>query len=245
MSKPVIHMPSENMGFHNQDLEKTKSRLKKAKAFADQSTIILCPTRGVIPARVVSSMMGLGKPMNQQVLGPIFLEKMEVGEAYEQGIEMILQNPTLRNFKYILTIEEDNLPPPDGLIKLLEAIGEGDYDAIGGLYWTKGEGGMPMMYGNPKEFPLNFRPLMPQVDTLQACNGIAMGFSLFKMEMFTSGKIERPFFKTCNEYDVTKGAKVYTQDLYFAEKALKAGYRFAVDTRVKVGHYDYQNNMVW
>lgn len=242
MTKPVIHMPADNVGFHNQDLEKTRERLKKAKAFANQSTVILCPTRGVISARVVNAMMGLGKPMNQQVVGPIFLEKMEVGEAYEQGIEMILQNPVLRTFKYVLTIEEDNLPGPGDFMRLLEVMGEGNFDAIGGLYFTKGEGGMPMMYGNPKDFPLNFRPMMPIANTVQACNGIAMGFSLFKMEMFTSGRIERPFFKTCNDYNE---GKIYTQDLYFCEKALKAGYRFAVDTSVRVGHYDYENDMVW
>jgi hypothetical protein len=242
MQKPKVILPSEDIGFHNQDLDSSRKRLIKSKAYADLSTIIICPTRGVIPARVTSSMISLGKPMNQKVIGPIFIEKMEVGEAYEHAISLILNNPDLSKFKYILTIEEDNLPPADGLIKLLETISQGDYDGVGGLYWTKGEGGMPMIYGNPKEFPLSFKPILPIPDSIQACNGIAMGFSIFKMEMFTSGKIERPFFKTCNDY---AAGKIYTQDLYFCEKALKAGYRFAVDTRVKVGHFDYENDIVW
>ncbi len=242
MTKPTIVFPESNIGYHNQDLNESNNRIKKSKAYADLSTVIICPTRGLIPSRVVSSLISLGRPMNQKVVGPIFIERMEVGEAYNTAIELILNNPDLSKFKYVLTVEEDNLPPPDGLIKLLETISQGDYDAVGGLYWTKGEGGMPMMYGNPKEFPLNFRPLLPIPDAVQPCNGIAMGFSIFKMEMFTSGKIEKPFFKTCNDY---AEGKIYTQDLYFCEKALKAGYRFAVDTKIKVGHYDFQNDKVW
>ena len=41
------------------------------------------------------------------------------------------------------------------------------------------------------------------------------------------------------------GSACYTQDLYFYEDARKHGYRFACDTRVKVGHYYYQNDIVW
>ena len=68
------------------------------------------------------------------------------------------------------------------------------FDAIGGLYWTKGENGQPMIYGNPNEMPKNFRPQVPIVDGLQPCNGLGMGFTLFKLSMFR--KIDKPWFKT-------------------------------------------------
>jgi GT2 family glycosyltransferase len=64
------------------------------------------------------------------------------------------------------------------------------------------------------------------------------------MEMFTSGTIERPWFKTLQHFD-NGSARVMTQDLYFCEKARKAGYRFAVDSRVKVGHFCPQTKIVW
>lgn len=240
--QPQIVVP-DYRGYHNQNPEGTNIRLEKEKSYRDLSTIIICPTRGVIPAKVVQSWMGLMRPMNQKVIGPLFAIGMEVGEAYNSMIEMILQNPELSKWKYILTIEEDNMPPPDGLLKLYEHMD--DYDVVGGLYWTKGEGGQPMIYGDPKVEPLNFIPQMPTVDGIQPANGLGMGFHLFKLDMFKDEKIPRPWFKTVQDYSPQGGAKMYTQDLYFYENAGKAGYKFACDTRVKVGHYDFANDIVW
>lgn len=242
MVAPQIVVP-DYRGIHNQNPEGTNVRLEKEKSYRDLSTIIICPTRGVVPAKVVQSWMGLMRPMNQKVLGPLFAIGMEVGEAYNGMIEMILQNPELSKWKYILTIEEDNMPPPDGLLKLYEHMDE--YDVVGGLYWTKGEGGQPMIYGDPKVEPLNFIPQMPKIDGVQPANGLGMGFHLFKLDMFKDEKIPRPWFKTVQEYVPGAGVKAYTQDLYFYENAGKAGYKFACDTRVKVGHYDFVNDIVW
>lgn len=227
-------------GYHNSNPE-TYNRLNKSKTFQDLSTIIICPTRGQIPAKVVQSWMGLIRPMNQKVIGPLFAIGLEVGEAYNQMIQNILSNPELSNWKYILTIEEDNMPPPDGLMKLYENIDK--YDVVGGLYWTKGEEGQPMIYGNPYVAPKNFIPQIPIVDSIQPCNGMGMGFHLFKMDIFK--KMPGPWFKTLQQYDQQSGVKVYTQDLYFYEEASKYGFNYACDTRVKVGHYDYVNDMIW
>jgi hypothetical protein len=226
-------------GYHNSD-PNSASRLQKAKTYKDLSTIIICPTRGQIPAKVVQSWMGLMRPMNQKVIGPLFAIGLEVGEAYNQMIESILANPELASYKYILTIEEDNMPPSDGLMKLYENIDK--FDVVGGLYWTKGEEGQPMIYGTPGVIPKNFMPQIPIPESIQPCNGMGMGFHLFKMEMFK--KMPKPWFKTLQEVS-GGGARVMTQDLYFYENAAKEGYVFACDTRVKVGHYDFSNDMIW
>jgi hypothetical protein len=181
--------------------------------------------------------------MNQKVLGPLFAVGMEVGEAYNSVIEMILANPELSTWKYILTLEDDNMPPPDGLLKLYEHIDE--YDVIGGLYWTKGEGGQPMIYGDPKSPTLNFIPQIPISEGIQPANGLGMGFNLFKLDIFKDERIPKPWFKTLQEFIPGQGGRAYTQDLYFYERAGKVGYKFACDTRVKVGHYDSVMDVVW
>jgi hypothetical protein len=238
--KPQIVI--ENLeGIHNADILKSIERLEKGKTYRDLSTICVVPTRGMIPAKAVQSWMGLITPMNQKFTR-IFIIGMEVGEAYNVAIEAILSHPQLSQWKYILTLEEDNLPPPDGLLKLYEHMDE--FDVIGGLYWTKGEGGQPMIYGDINDPELNFRP-QPPIKEIQECNGLGMGFTLFKLDIFKDPRIERPWFKTCQEYDPQKGAKIYTQDLYFFEKIRKLGYRVACDTRVKVGHYDPEMDVVW
>jgi hypothetical protein len=230
-----------DIGRHNADLEVARGRLEKSKTYQDLSTVIVCPTRGNIHAKVVQSWMGLMRPMNQKVIGPLFAIGMEVGEAYNQMVSMILNNPDLSTWKYMLTIEEDNMPPPDGLLKLYESMDR--FDVVGGLYWTKGEGGQPMIYGDPKVMPKSFMPQMPQIDTVQEANGLGMGFNLFKIEMFK--KMPGPWFKTMQEYTPGVGAKIMTQDLYFYEEAAKLGFRFACDNRVKVGHYDFASDIIW
>lgn len=228
-------------GKHNNTLD-TTDRLKKAKGYQDLSTICIIPTRGTIPARVVQNWLCMMTPMNQRFIR-MFVIGLEVGDAYNQAIDTIISNPELSKWKYILTLEEDNMPPPDGLIKLYEGMDK--FDVVGGLYWTKGEGGQPMIYGNPKVMPKDFTPQIPQQDTLQEANGLGMGFHLFKLSIFKDKKLPKPFFKTLQKYEEGKGVQCFTQDLYFYENAGKLGYRFACDTRVRVGHYDLQNDIIW
>lgn len=245
--QPQIVIPE--FSGRNNKLEKSIKRLEQSQTYKDLSTIIICPTRGQVPAKVVQSWMGMIRPMNQKVIGPLFAIGMEVGEAYNSMIQMILDNPELSKWKYILTIEEDNMPPADGLMKLYEAIeGKVDgnkYDVVQGLYWTKGEAGQPMIYGNPAEVPLNFIPQLPIPDTIQRCNGLGMGFNLYRIDMFKDKNLRKPWFKTLNQLTPGVGVQAYTQDLYFYEDAGKHGYRFACDNRVLVGHYDYQNDIIW
>ncbi len=237
--KPQIIV--ENLqGYHNASAE-TQDRLFRGKTYKDLSTICIVPTRGMISAKVTQSWMGMMMPMNQKFTR-LFMIGMEVGEAYTNAINFILSNPDLSKWKYILTLEEDNMPPQDGLLKLYENIE--DYAAIGGLYWTKGEGGQPMIYGDPNDSEFNFRPQMPTAE-IQPCNGLGMGFTLFKMDIFKDSRLEMPWFKTLQEWDSSKGARGYTQDLYFFEKIHKLGYKVACDTRVKVGHYDVDQDVVW
>lgn len=241
MTKPQILVP-DNIGIHN--ASDYAERLEKEKTYRDLSTIIVCPTRGMIPARIVQSWQGLIRPMNQKVVGPLFMEGMEVGEAYNQVIAMILENPDLSQFKFILTIEEDNAPPADGLMRLYESID--DYDAVGGLYWTKGEGGQPMCYGDPKAMPLNFIPQVPTPGSIVPCNGLGMGFTLFRIEMLKDKGFEYGnWFKTKQDVTPEGAVQMYTQDLWFFQKARELGYKFACDARVRVGHYDSVTQVMW
>jgi hypothetical protein len=223
-------------GLHNLNLEESIEKVEKSKMYRDLSTIIICPTRGLFPTRVVQSWMKLIRPMNQVVAGPIFAESMQVDEAYNALITYILGNNYLKNFKYILTIEEDNLPPSDGLIKLYENIDK--YDVVGGLYWSKSDNAFPMMFGDPNLGPNHSAPQVPKVDEVINVNALGMGFNLFKLDMFKN--IEGPWFKTVEQED-----NMMTQDFYFYRKAAESGYKFACDCRVLVGHLDSKNDKVY
>lgn len=227
-------------GRHNSDLGKSRDRLVRANTYRDASTVIVNVSRGMVPLTVVHSWMGLMAPMNQKLVR-IGIENAEVGDGYNQAVDIILGNPDLSKFKFMLTLEEDNLPPPDGLLKLLESVK--DFDVVGGLYWTKGEGGQPMCYGNPDTMPRNYIPWLPTPGAVARCNGLGMGFTLFRLELFQ--KMARPWFKTVEEFTPGVGAHAMTQDLFFFENAAKQGFRVACDTRVLVGHRDTKTGIIW
>jgi hypothetical protein len=240
--KPEIIVPYEP-GQQNADLAKANQRLSASGSYKDLSTVIVTPTRGgrSLCPRFVGSLLSLMRPMNQKCFGPVFMSGMEVGKAFNSAIEMILSHPELNKFKFLMTIEDDNIVPPDCMLKLYESMRE--FDVVGSLYWTKGEGGQPMIYGNPHEMPLNFIPQPVQSGMVQRCNGVGMGATLFKMELFK--KIPAPWFETVQDWDPNKGGRGYTQDLAFCEKVCKIGGRIAVDTRVKVGHLDIEAGHLW
>ena len=90
-----------------------------------------------------------------------------------------------------------------------------DFDVVGGLYWTKGEGGQPMLYGDPKVEPINFIPQIPISEGIQPANGLGMGFNLFKMEIFKDERFSKSWFKTLQEFNAVEGVRAATQDLFF------------------------------
>jgi hypothetical protein len=228
-------------GFHNQNIDLTIARLAKDGVYKDLSTIVIIPALNQVATKAASSWWNLMFPPNGKVV-KLFAQNMEVGEAYSQTIQSILDNPDLQNYKYIVTIEADNVVPPDGVVKLLAKMEEHpELACIGGLYYTKGFGGVPQIWGDVRDPVLNFRPMPPVPGQLVECCGTGMGFNAFRLNMFKDPKLRKPWFKTTAS--MTEGC--FSQDLWFATDARKHGYRFAVDCSILVGHVDMITGFVW
>jgi hypothetical protein len=220
-------------GLHSADLDGTKARLMKGGSWKKQRIIVILPAADEIPAKVALTHWNLAFPPNNGVVR-ILAQGMEVGDAYSSAIEGILADPNLSEWEYVLTLEHDNTPPPDGVIKLVEQMeAHPELACIGGLYFTKGEGGVAQIWGDPTDPILNFRPQLPDVNGgLVECCGTGMGFNLFRLSMFKDDRLRKPWFATQTKDGVS------TQDLYFWGDARKYGYRCAIDCSVKVGHMD-------
>ena len=226
-------------GIHNGSAQ-THARLLKGGSWKRQRIIVVLPAGDSIPAKVALSHWNLGFPPNNGIVR-MLAQGMEVGDAYSTAIEQILAHPDLSQWEYILTIEHDNMPPPDGVLKLLEQMeAHPEFACIGGLYFTKGEGGCAQIWGDPKDPIINFRPQLPDVNGgLVECCGTGMGFNIFRLSMFKDPQLRKPWFVT------QKKDGVATQDLYFWADARKYGYRCAISCDCRVGHYDLSTDTVW
>jgi len=222
-------------GVNNADPHGTAARLLKGGSWKPQRIVVIMPAANSIPAKVVLSWLNLGFPPNNGVVRILALGT-EVGEAYSQAIAGVLAHPELSKFEYVLTLEHDNAPPPDGVVRLVERMEEFPHlSAIGGLYYTKGRGGVSQVWGDPRDPVLNFRPMPPDPNGgVVECCGTGMGFTLFRLAMFKDERLRRPWFVT-----QSKGGFM-TQDLFFWQDARKFGYRAGIDCSVKVGHYDLE-----
>jgi hypothetical protein len=229
-AKPALTM-YDGGGFHNADLASAHSRILADGSWKRQRIVVVIPAAESIPTQVYLSHRNLAFMPNNQVVW-IAAEGMEVGLAYSTAIEGILANPELSSWEYLLTIEHDNLPPPDGVLRLVRAMeAHPELSCIGGLYWTKGFGGVPQIWGDPRDPVLNFRPQPPHpTGGLVECCGTGMGFNLWRLKMFKDKRLRRPWFETRDGH---------TQDLWFWSDARKYGFRCGVDCSVKVGHLDY------
>lgn len=231
---------SYDFGKHNSDLKKSAARIIEDGSWKKQRIVSVIPAGPMIPTKVYMNHLGIIYPPNQAVHRMAAIG-MEVGQAFSDAIEQILAHPQLNDWEYILTIEHDNMPPADGVLKLIKRMeAHPELSCIGGLYWTKGEGGVPQIWGDPKDPVVNFRPQPPVPGQLVECCGTGMGFNLWRMSMFKDTKLRRPWFKT-----VAGIEGVGTQDLYFWGDARKYGYRCAIDCDVLVGHYDVNSDQVW
>jgi hypothetical protein len=229
-------------GVHNADLEATRARLIKGGSWKRQRIVMILPAADMVPAKCVLSWLNLAYPPNNGVCRILALGQ-EVGEAYSNAIENVLAHPDLSQWEFVLCIEQDNAPPGDGVIRLVDRMEEHpELAAIGGLYFTKGEGGVAQVWGDPRDPCLNFRPQPPVSNELLECVGTGMGFTLFRMSMFKDKRFPRPLFRTKRGLN---GEGIGTQDLTFWTEARKLGYRCAVDCACRVGHYDQSQDMMW
>lgn len=199
---------------------------------------ILIPAIDSIPSIVVRSWMQMRYPYDcadcDLTVGAQIVDmtiKRPVDEAYEALFEKAITN---ENAEYALTLEHDMVPKPDALELLLESAYQyPEYDALGALYFTKGVKGVPQIWGPP-----GFEPQEPTRGVVE-CSATGMGFTLFRLDMFRSGRLKKPWFKT------TGPANGMSQDLWFWTHARKAGFRCAVDCDIRVGHYEIAFETIW
>lgn len=248
--QPAIITPWDFHGQHGKRIEETENK-NIAIQYQDLSVVAVVPTRSAAygpSVKWLSAMAALIKPLNQKFTGPVFVTGYEVGRAYNEAIKAIREHKDLKSYRYMLAWEDDVIPQPDALIELLAVATETQAEIVGGLYWAKGEGGWPMIYGDAEDPAINFRTIHPTQDRIKWCYGTGMGFTLFRMDQFERffPDMDDNWFVTEQKWD-RQGEKIKqsTQDLRYMEELVMRGGKICVAQQAKAGHYDAKEDVLW
>ena len=213
-----------------------------------RATFLLCiPTFGLVPIEFVVGFSRMQVPMNCRCESFI-IKGMEVGVARNFAVEKLLKmNPMP---EYLFFVGDDSLISWNSFLLLHEVMRKDEYDIMAGLYYMKAdpftppvpvmnrkgvEGGMiPHVHFNPGEVVL-----------VDLCG---MDFTIMKSEVFRKMG-DPPWFKTADSSDIydpeTGAIGIFTEDVYFCDKALEAGLKIAVHTGCRIGHIQIETGEIY
>jgi hypothetical protein len=253
---------------------------EQTRGYRELGIMWIMPSRGTLPTSVMVSLFALQWPMNQFHTTPLIAESMEVGAAYAALVQMALDRKQLVSIfgkehgeaaykaPFILTTEEDNLPPWDAVLRLCSDIykcpdcgaevgtteealarwecakGHRGFDAVSGLYFVKTDPPIPQAWGRPKKGKdFDFKPVSVaqaiKREKVIEVNGIGMGCALWRKDLF------RRVSNTPENpwFETPVGG---TQDLRFCKRAkLETKARFGVDCGLHVGHINTSTSQVF
>lgn len=210
--------------------------------------ITVVPTLGMVPIEFHIASSRLQAPVNA-VSAMLAVKGMEVGNARNYAIvEILKSNPCP---EYIFFLGDDMLPPWDGLVKLYEAMQKGEWDVLTGLYYWKGEPPVPLTWRRSI-----VGPMLPgvhfELGEIVQVDVTGMDFTLIKTDSLRKMNPDELYFKSgpgCGDIDredIPKDKVIqYTEDVYFCDKAMKAGLRIGVHTGVRVAHLSVKDGSIW
>lgn len=222
-------------------------------SYQDKSIVCVIPTRGMVDVRVVDSWFKLITPINHKFT-KLFMANGDLDNAYNTAIITILNHPELKDRRWVLTMEDDNIPPPDGILKLVDSMLENnnEFRAISGTYWTKPSRDViehaPIAFGCPDIGEWNMMaPPLTEDGSVVPCCLIPLGFTLIDTNVFR--ELEYPWFKTLEQHDTSRGIFEQnvgaTPDSYFFQKMWQKNMKIGCRGDIKVGHLDSKTNQIW
>jgi SAM-dependent methyltransferase len=200
------------------------------------NVVIGIPSFGMVSSYFYQAMKGQQFPLVSSAYDKIVLNK-PIAEARNEIVEFALG----QGANYIFWVDDDVIPPPDSFLKLYMH----QKDIINGVYWSKSNPPMPLLFRNHLEGPY----LDWHVGDLIEIDAAGNGLTLVKTDVYRkiSETVGGPWYST--EYTSFKNGTVSspnnTEDLYFYWKAKQAGFKIWADTSVQAFHYEKINQVLY
>lgn len=236
-------------GEHSANLQQEIVRLTHQGVHKDQSTFFMMTSRGHLPLPVVAGLIGLHRPRVDR-----FEWHLTVAPSTSDGYNTLVFD-MLRSehrFKWVFSVEDDVIIPPNALTRLIRGA-EAGYDMVGALCWEKKDDGIPMLLGDPADPATTYQPRIPEPDRLMPVNGVHLGCTLIKADIFRDKRwgteaASLPWFyegKPLGHPEAEEETAWTTPDLTFCHAVTRLGYKIAVDTGLRVGHFDRASGRIF
>lgn len=249
------------------NLQEVKQTIVKHQGVFANRVLIATPATGLVRMEWVSARYGQIIPTNWSHVE--FVQYMSsyipLGFQVAEAENIIAKQMIEGEFEWLLSIEHDNVLPPNAFVKLNQYMIKGDIPVVGGLYFTKGQPPEPMIYREPGKGYYADWKLGDKV----WCRGLPFGCTLIHRSIIKALWDEAPEYAIGN----TTTRRVFkhpqanddeigmfnisgTTDLQFCNECIekkifeKAGwpdfqkkeFPFLVDTSIFVKHIDNNGN---
>lgn len=212
----------------NPQLDHVREIEKKYLEVGDVKVLICVPTRE--KAEKLPVLENLSIPSGVQVKY-LNVFGRTTADAYNEAIQTALNDGA----HFMLTVEDDTFPPPDGFQKILARYREiGDPKVVLGGYYVKKTQfpeGVHIRVVAGKRQALT---LSKEDSSLYEVYTIAQGFTLFPMEAFLQ-----------TEYPWTVTTPHLTQDSFLSQKLREKGWKLLVDASIRCKHIDVNTGKVY
>lgn len=169
---------------------------------------------------------------------------MVKGKPVDEARNQIAQAAVDKNIKYLFFIDEDVTPPAHAVRQLIYHMEHFPKVAVaGGVYCHKSAPCMPMVFrGNGAGPYWDWK-----VGEVFDISGIGMGCTLIRVDMMKA--LEKPWFKTVDSVEAYMNGiplgEIWTEDLYFCDKVIKAGHQIIADGGLLPDHWDAKTGIAY
>lgn len=199
------------------------------------NVVVGIPSFGMVSTLFMQARASQQFPLVSSAIDCIVLNK-PIADARNEIVEYALA----QGANYIFWLDDDVIAPSDSFLKMYMQ----QKDIINGVYWSKSNPPMPLLFRNHLEGPY----LDWKVGDLIEIDAAGSGLTLVKTDVYRK---MQEHYGDSKWYSVdyasfpgqTQKPMNNTEDLYFYWKAKKMGYKVWADTSIQAMHYDKTNNV--
>jgi len=181
---------------------------------------------GILTRDLVSTQWAIG--FKALALPPTAGWTTITGMPFDSGRNVCCERVLKNDFKYLMFLDDDVIPPPDAYMKLVKH----NVDIVSGLYVRRTEPIAPVMIrykdGKP-EWVTNFVP-----DSIQEVDLVGAGCLLIHKKVLQA--MPPPWFEWKVDRKDLPPMERTSEDFTFCKKAKELGFKILVDTSVKCLH---------